>query len=164
MTPDPDRTVWFIRGTESAVAPCTDAATDIVLRMLAEGNSGNTAIAICSRGTNADNTMIVDPLGDISFANGAVFIDRSASRLGIGTIAPTEDLQINSTSPAIRLVDETDNQAIDLFYDANEFVIENGTTGANIVGIHEGAPANSLKIVSGGNIGLGLSAPSGSCT
>ncbi len=152
------REVWEITGAEASVAPCENATTDVLYRVKDTDNS-TSVIAICSRGTAADNTMIVDPLGDISFANGAMFIDRSLGWMGIGTNAPGAELQLNGTSPEIRLLDETDSQSFNLLYDANQFVIENGTSGTNIVGIHEAAPANSLRILSSGNTGIGTGSP-----
>jgi hypothetical protein len=38
---------------------------------------------------NNSNSFIVDTLGDITMANGAMFIDRSLSQVGIGTVTPS---------------------------------------------------------------------------
>jgi hypothetical protein len=62
-----------------------------------------------TQSTNPSNqsfTLNVD--GDIGLADGSVFIDRSSSRLGIGTIIPTQELHVfNTFTPTIRIDDGT---------------------------------------------------------
>jgi hypothetical protein len=53
-----------------------------------------------------NNAFFADNNGDIELADGAVFIDKSASNVGIGTITPSEDLHIVSGLPTV-LLDET---------------------------------------------------------
>lgn len=54
------------------------------------------------------NVLNADSLGDITLADGAVFIDKSGNNLGIGTITPSEDLHIVDSTPGILLDDTTD--------------------------------------------------------
>ena len=66
------------------------------------GTSYGTVMSFTSKGDgNISNSLIVDSSGDISLADGSVFIDKSENRLGIGTATPQNALDvvgdINST-------------------------------------------------------------------
>jgi hypothetical protein len=109
-------------------------------------------------GANSTNTFMANTSGDIRFANNAVFIDRSAQYVGIGTVAPLWDLQINSFAPQIRLVDENTNTATQIQMNSPYFTVE-GNTEQDIFNIHQNASANSLNIASNGRVGVGTNSP-----
>jgi hypothetical protein len=53
-------------------------------------------------------SFLSDPNGDVSFANDAVFVDRDAIRLGVGTITPTSAFHVMKADNTARiLVEET---------------------------------------------------------
>ena len=105
------------------------------------------AIELESSPNNSDS-LVVDEAGDIELANGAVWIDRSASRLGIGTLAPGSDLEISSASPTIRLEDETDGHTATIRNDVDglRFNVRDPGTGVllNTFTMLEGTPSSAF--------------------
>ena len=97
--------------------------------------------------------------GDINLADGSVFIDRSANRVGIGTTTPAHELDIVSYSPVIRLED-TDGVAWELNRNdlSSIFDIANDTVGVSMFKIFHTAPENSLVLTDNG-VGIGTQSP-----
>jgi len=88
-------------------------------------------------------------IGDLYFDNGKV---------GINTLNPLVELQINDNAPQIRFFDETDSEHMDLRYDGNTFKIE-GDDEQDILILHELAPENSFVIDYLGRVAFGLGTP-----
>jgi hypothetical protein len=113
---------------------------------------------------NDSNSFMVDTLGDVRLANSAIFIDRSlqdvtigngfyfdssASRLGIGTLAPSYEIDIRDTVPEIQLYDESDSTYAHIQYNGGELALE-GNSQQDIVRIDGTAPSSSLMIENDG--------------
>ncbi|MDA3895396.1 MAG: hypothetical protein PF482_04515 [Desulfobacteraceae bacterium] len=134
-----------------------------------DSSSGNnTTVFQILHSLNNENSFIIDALGDISLADGSVFIDRSANRLGIGTTTPAQEIHIVSSSPEIRLdgstiwdIEAGDDLRFNLTDDGsgstfNDFLtLENDESATYIkgVGIFEGNPEARLHVSSPGNDG-----------
>lgn len=80
-------------------------------------------------------------------------------RIGVNTSAPTEELDIRTTLPGIRLDDTSAGAGqADIHVSTNRFAIE-GNTGSDIFGMDTTAPANTLFLESTGDVGIGTSNP-----
>jgi hypothetical protein len=152
---------WKVRAEGGA----SDTDTNNYYRISAYGeSSGITEIPIMelrNDGTNgansSENSIIVDYNGDITFANGAVFIDRSTGIMGIGTTTPTwANLDISHTWPQIRFTDETDSTYFQFEYNSPWFALE-GNTEQDIIKIDATAPEGSLIVSSEGKVGINKS-------
>ncbi len=118
---------------------------DIVMELRSEGNSAN--------------SMMVLENGDITFGNGALFLDRSKGFFAIGTTSvQDEEFTLRASNPEIALQDSTDDSEMNLQYDLGEFAIE-GNTEQDIVRIESTAPGNSMYIGTTGDIGIGTVTP-----
>ncbi len=107
-------------------------------------------------GPNSLNTFIANDIGDISLANSAVFIDRSATFMGIGTTTPAAELHIVQNTAAIRLDDsgtgiwEIGEFANDLVFDdiasnvINVLVLDGNTQN---VGVGTSTPTAKLDVI-----------------
>ncbi|MGK7294235.1 MAG: tail fiber domain-containing protein [Candidatus Wenzhouxiangella sp. M2_3B_020] len=84
----------------------------------------------------------------------------SGTEVGIGTSTPTQPLHIADQFPRIRLEDTSDSQT---WYikgmNAGAFEIAETTTGGGVFSIQAGAPNGTLAVDSGGNVGIGTTAP-----
>lgn len=132
-------------------------------------NNGEVCLAwdtVCiAKSANDLNSLVVDSSGDINLANGSVFIDRSSNYVGIGTVAPTEDLHIIDNSPTIYLQDSTlttwalnENGGSTVF----DIAYSKDTSTLSFVRpfrIEENAADDSLVIDSTSNIGIGTNNP-----
>lgn len=88
---------------------------------------------IASFHRDAPLSLDIQSDGDVSLAGGDVFIDTSTNFLGIGTTAPIDDLEIQSTSPSMYF-DDTSADSTDWWVGnfLNDFVFkvqDNGTGG-----------------------------------
>ena len=109
---------------------------------------------------NNSDTIVVNDFGDIELANGVVWIDRSDSRLGIGTTAPATDLEISSAAPGIWLEDETDGHPVLIRNDVDAllFNVRDPVSGVllNTFAMFEGTPSNAFtSSATGTGIGAG---------
>tara|TARA_R110000868_G_scaffold201738_2_gene449230 strand:+ start:1698 stop:4394 length:2697 start_codon:yes stop_codon:yes gene_type:complete len=95
----------------------------------------------------------------------AVRID-SAGLVGIGTTAPAEKLDVNGNiriqggSPRLKFY-ETDNatKTWQLGLGAGSFLLADDLASTIPIVVNQGAPDNSLKILSSGNVGIGTTTP-----
>ena len=71
--------------------------------------NNNRVIYLGSSSFNSNSFVVDDQSGDIKLADDAVSIDRSHSRMGIGSTAPSASLHISDAKPDILLFDETEN-------------------------------------------------------
>ena len=97
------------------------------------------------------------PAGTLSLLN-----DGRASfggSIGIGTSNPLATLQINNTTPTIRMIDTSAGAGfMDLRVDTNRLLFE-GNSGQDLAHFDTRAPFSSLWMDQAGNIGLGTSVP-----
>jgi hypothetical protein len=119
---------------------------------------------IASFHRDAPLSLDIQSDGDVSLAGGDVFIDTSTNFLGIGTTAPIDDLEIQSTSPSMYF-DDTSADSTDWWVGnfLNDFVFkvqDNGTGGpintkimtldaqTGFVGIGTDTPTTPLHVAS----------------
>jgi len=95
-------------------------------------------------------SLIVDSNGDIRLANSALFLDRSDSKLGIGTTTPSFNVDIHDSAPLIEFFDEDDSRVARIGRDFGAFRIyvpNADNTGINsVLDIFDGAPLGALQI------------------
>jgi len=108
---------------------------------------------------NNEYSFKVNSSGDVNLANGSVFIDRSANRMGIGTVSPTASLEIaggtSGNDGDIIMKRGTKSWEFDHNGDWLNF------WGTNMVATLNGtAPAYSFYMIANGNIGMGTFSPS----
>ena len=139
----PDPNLWKTRVTYD---PLTSSSVFDTLELPSERK----VIRLVGSKNNA-NSLLVDLNGDIRLADDAVIVDRSAKRLGINTITPTEELHIISSSPGIRL-DDGGSGTWDIEEDANDLRFYNVADGVEHMTIKDGS----------GNVGIGAPVPDAS--
>ena len=113
----------------------------------------------------------MEGLGDIAFNTGGVnerMRITSAGLLGIGTVSPSTDVQINGTNEVLRLVGNnnwmswynsanTSRQAFIYFFDSgSEFRLQNDLNGPMTIRTNS---AERLRILGSGEVGIGTSTP-----
>ncbi|KAA9133383.1 tail fiber domain-containing protein [Marinihelvus fidelis] len=84
----------------------------------------------------------------------------SSGRIGMGTSAPTEELEISSFDPTIALFD-VDGVTWEINSNSNStiFDIANATAGTSPFVLESGAPSNALRVDNAGNVGFGVGNP-----
>ncbi|MDH5632276.1 MAG: tail fiber domain-containing protein [Gammaproteobacteria bacterium] len=107
--------------------------------------------------TLLQNSLAVDDIGDVGLAGGAVSIDRSLGRVGVGTSTPANSIHITGGNPGIRY----DN--IGEYYDVvagDDYTLyhNDGTTTVPVFNV-ENLPANRGWVTFGGNPGFFPGAP-----
>jgi hypothetical protein len=167
-------------GAVASIPPCSDGSTDVVYRVR-DARTNTSVVGICSRSSNAQNTIVVDGLGDMSLANSALDIDRSSqnvaiggdvrigsdiildtgvSEIGIGTQTPAAELHIADGVPEIILEDTDTGGATFTLRSVQgpEFSILDQSTNRGVFAIEEGAESQAICIDgrgSGGGAGFG---------
>lgn len=108
----------------------------------------------------AVNAIAIGADAVASVANTVILGSPSATTwVGVNTSTPSNELDIRSHSPAIRLDDiSADQGRVDLDMNANEFAIE-GNSNQDIVEIDTRAPLHALTVRRNGNVGVGLFSP-----
>jgi hypothetical protein len=85
----------------------------------------------------------------------------SSGRIGLGTATPAQILHIvDSVAPAIRFDDTGGPKVWDMHANRHNFALGDDTTGQYPLLIFPGAPTNSLRITSNGEVGVGAATPS----
>ncbi|CAA6812724.1 MAG: Unknown protein [uncultured Sulfurovum sp.] len=118
---------------------------------------------------NNENSIMVDSSGDVAFANGSVFIDRSLDRLGVGTTTPTTDLDVvddldyiklDASDGRIDLKDGSSEWAINAHsvYNTLEIINRTSSPSTEPMKILNNAQTDSLVVGEKG-IGIGNNAP-----
>ncbi len=93
---------WVIN-TDGGDAMTTTNVFDL-LTSNDNGASTENVINITSEADgNTNNSLVVEVDGDLQLANGDVFVDRSANRVGLGTNNPSSALHVQSLDPQIRV-------------------------------------------------------------
>ena len=123
-------------------------------------------LEIQDAGANGLNSLVVEGDGDISFADGSVFLDRSSVNMGIGTVNPMADIHIVDVNPVLRLETILSRWDINNFGDlfisnsagtgtpvTNFLVLDADLSGDNHVGIFKDAPEATLHVSSPNNNG-----------
>ena len=111
------------------------------------------------KSNNSPNSMVVDSSGDINLADGSVFIDRSANRMGIGTIIPDDILHLETTSSSFRFLMETSATKWNFNPGSSGFWLRRDSpSAANPVKIQNDSPNDSL-VANAIGIGMGTVAP-----
>jgi hypothetical protein len=105
---------------------------------------------------SAENAIAIGADAVASVANTVILGSPNANaKVGVNTSTPSNELDIRSASPAIRL-DDTSSGAgrVDLDINDNEFAIE-GDTNQDIVEIDTRAPEHAFSIRRQGDVGIG---------
>ena len=111
-------------------------------------NNFNYVFTAYSSANNA-RSFVVDTSGDISMANGAAFIDRSNTQVGLGTTTPAAELHILKNTAAIRL-DDGGTGIWEITENANDLRFNDIASKVSNVMVLDGNTQN---------VGLGTSAP-----
>ncbi|NND00496.1 MAG: tail fiber domain-containing protein [Gammaproteobacteria bacterium] len=116
-----------------------------------EGRTDNNEVFDIDTDLDGDQSLVINTSGDMRFAGSSVGIDRSANRMGIGTVTPANDLHISANDPTIRLED-TDG--------ATTWEINSNGTG-DVFDFREILTGKSLLTLRGasGNVGVGTTSP-----
>lgn len=125
-----------------------------------EDSVGNDLVAVTTTpgSANSRNSLVVDTSGDISLADGDVFIDRSTSRVGIGTTSPNGSLHIEDASaPEIILKNVPNGSEWEIEASTNRLSMQENGVAKFIV--ENGASSGSLVIDGTSNIGMGTTTP-----
>jgi len=134
-----------------------DAATQAPLSV--ETNSSGFAISI-EENAGAETWQIgVDVDGDLNFHNSTLptpqFTVSDSGNVGIGTASPSEELEIASSSPTIRLTDTNDSTYGAVSYNVGAlFLNGDQTIRFNTDG------SEAMRIDSSGSVGIGTTSPS----
>ena len=89
-----------------------------------------------------------------------VAVDQITGNFGIGTSSPLAKLQVNGTTPIIRIEDENSgNKRLELSIDANAVAKISANQSASVLAF-ETTNSERLRIDSSGNVGIGVTAPS----
>ena len=117
-----------------------------------------------------NNGFFIIELGSTVSSNAQFAIENSApasslyisssgnGNIGLGTSTPGQDLHIVAGRPGIAFDDSTDAQIWDLQADGNvggRFLVNDVSAGTFPFRIEGGAPSNSIRIASNGNVGIG---------
>jgi hypothetical protein len=164
-----DSTVSTFNGTTVNIDLMESDTTDVNTRIRQSG-SGLSIQTINDAASSATNRMRIDhTTGDISFraddgTTDALFFDASTQRLGLGTTAPVQKLDVYGGNIAVSSAD-TYQTAVN---------IDNTDTGGRQFGLHStgsnntagrfriydyDANAERMTITSGGSVGIGTSSP-----
>jgi hypothetical protein len=141
----------------SANAAANDQSGQFLLQSWINNNF-QTVVQITSNSTTDNHSsLLIEGTGDMSFANGAVTIDRVEQKLGIGTLDPIEELHIASPDPIIFLEDE-DNANGQIRVNAG--LMQIGGSSSSKIQMSLSGPGNALYVDSLNNIGFGTNSPS----
>ena len=130
----------------------------------------NAAVRICGQGdsdTAVPNfrSIVVDDLGDITLADGDVFVDRSSGEVGIGTVAPDQELHVVTAEFPFIFIEETNGTS-----NTGIGLLNPGVSDTKLIYLRPGgdvwfgdaldsAPAMTWQDVTN-NIGIGTGTPS----
>ena len=123
-----------------------------------DNQSNSTPISIETTANN-DMSFVVDEDGDLTFADGGMFFNRSNPALGIGTTTPFADIHIIQSFPSVLLDHPNDADGwATVAHSGSTFQVRISNadnTGSNIpLSIVNGAPSNSLVIGQFGDVSL----------
>ena len=96
--------------------------------------------------------------GDLAVDTSAFFVDASTNKVGIGTASPSQELDISSTNPAVRLTDTTTSGLYhDLVSFGNDlrFSADGGDVQADTNIEFYVDNAEKMRITSDGHVGIG---------
>ncbi|MBM4258385.1 MAG: hypothetical protein FJ147_21115 [Deltaproteobacteria bacterium] len=135
---------------------------------LSDLKNTSTVLDFTSALNNADKSMVVDAIGNMSLANGRVFINRNNGNVGIGTTTPVSDIEIDSVTPSLRFLDISAPPGKGewrLRVDSN-FHVDDISNGTNPLRILPGVPTNTLVVNKDpntliGQVGIGTATPGG---
>ncbi|MBM4259079.1 MAG: hypothetical protein FJ147_24660 [Deltaproteobacteria bacterium] len=136
---------------------------------LADAKNASTVLDFASQGTNADKSVVVDLNGDLSLADGKVFIDRSSGHVGIGTTIPADDLHIVGLLPTLRLTAVTIGEGSTSWrlLSATGIAFKDESNNTFPFQIGANVPTNTLLLQndpnnpSVGRVGIGTATPGG---
>ena len=102
---------------------------------------------------------------DLTVDTNTLFVDASANCVGIGTTSPAEELHISASSPRIQLQDsDGTNQYGQVYQGGGTLTLQarNNTSNGSInFETYDGTTTTSrMRIMSGGNVGIGTTSPS----
>ena len=119
--------------------------------------SANTGNWVFTNVQSSRNLEISDSDG-----TGTVMVINTSGNVGIGTTSPSSKLHINSSDTGLRIVGTTRSQIL-LENSTSAWQIESPTSSGNVpagaLGIIESGVGSRLTILTGGNVGIGVTSP-----
>jgi hypothetical protein len=135
LTASSDFPTVFFDDTDPFASPDWEAVGVNFAFALFDDNGGTLPVEIDSSPLN-DLSIFSDTNGDVSFGNDAVFVDRDAIRLGIGTITPTSSLHVMKADGTAQIFVEETSAAVSA---RNMFQLtNNGPIGFNMTNTDAG--------------------------
>ena len=120
--------------------------------------NGNAVVRITASSNNSDS-INVGLNGGIGLANNAVYINRAAKQMGIGTDTPEDALHIGGTGNIILETNDISKWRIGTRPEGG-IILQDMISGNNPFIIDANAPTDSLNIADNGNVGFGTADPS----
>ena len=162
-----DNTAYAGSGTGNALrvrniseAADTFSSLEMFAGQTSEGNANIARIFAVKESTTSTATSLAFTTRGSSVISEKMRID-SDGNVGIGTTDPSDELTISATSPAIRLVDESDSSHGTVGYNAS-FLSLNADGGQDAInsGIQFNVDSSEkMRIDSAGNVGIGTTSP-----
>ena len=162
-----DNTAYAGSGTGNALrvrniseAADTFSSLEMFAGQTSEGNANIARIFAVKESTTSTATSLAFTTRGSSVISEKMRID-SDGNVGIGTTDPSDELTISATSPAIRLVDESDSSHGTVGYNAS-FLSLNADGGQDAInsGIQFNVDSSEkMRIDSDGNVGIGTDSP-----
>jgi hypothetical protein len=140
--------------------------------------AGTSALPAIYSGSDT-NTGIYSPGADqfgISTAGSARFYIAADGDVGIGTVSPSQKVEISSSNPRLKITDSnttaststsfiefagSDARSSVIFTDSSGFNIQADAAGANALRFLTNGSNERMRIDSSGNVGIGTTSPSG---
>lgn len=144
---------YRLTGTGEIAGPC---GSDV--RIFQFGHDGTNG------SSSSIDSLIVDPNGNIHFANGTLNLDKSLQNMAIGWTKTSDgNLSISDIKPHVWFHDETDTAEAD--WQLNEATVKFWSRPSDVgfwrvpLNFNVNAPENSLSINSSGDAGFGTAFP-----
>ncbi len=126
-------------------------------------STGGAEVLSISHNASATKSLVVDSTGDMNLADGSVFIDKSANRVGIGTVIPSSNLDIKSSDNAEIALENGSGSARWIIRAGTNtkafYLVDQTNDSKRPFYVESNTSSNTLYLNSTGNIGVGTPSP-----